>query len=126
MAIAMVSGKLFRMPERKTSQAGKSYVTAKVREGQGDGTAWWSLIAFGDAADDLATLTDGEAVSVSGALKVETYEKGTETRIALSILVDCVLAARRQKRKQTQNSSPTSNAGPGASRVDDPNDDIPF
>jgi hypothetical protein len=43
-ATALISGRLWRRPERKTSKAGKPFVTATIREGNGDGVTWWKVL----------------------------------------------------------------------------------
>lgn len=45
-ATAMVSGKLAKAPERKTSKSGKPYGVASVRVGAGDAVTWWRLMVF--------------------------------------------------------------------------------
>ena len=46
-------------------------------------------------------LGDGDALSVQGALKVETYERDGETKLSLSIVAEHVLALRQPSRKRT-------------------------
>jgi single-stranded DNA-binding protein len=93
-AYALVTGTLFRSPEQRTSKAGKPYVTATIKAKDGDAFQFWRMTAFSDSAQaELMRLTDGDAVSVQGALKAEIYEKaGGETRLSLSVIAEHVLA----------------------------------
>ena len=99
---ALVSGKLFRDPERKVSRGDKLYVLATVRDGQGDDATWWKVLAFGtEACDELLGLKAGDAVAMSGTLKAEVYTpSGGEPRVSLSVLADRVISAHRQKKEK--------------------------
>jgi single-stranded DNA-binding protein len=81
--------------------------------------------AFSETAQaEMMHLTDGDALSVQGALKAEIYEKDGVTKLSLSVVADHVLALRR----------PSKRAGAGkpapvrqAARQDAPFDDaVPF
>ena len=98
-ASALVSGRIFRDPERKLSRAGKPFVVAKLREGAGDAVVWWSVAAFAeDVSEELLRLRDGDAVAVSGPFTVATYEKNGEIRLNHSLIAERLITARRMKR----------------------------
>jgi single-stranded DNA-binding protein len=98
---ALVSGALFREPERRMSKAGKPFMTATIRTKDGESTQWWKLVAFSETVQaELMRLADGDAISVQGAFKVETYEKDGVTKISLSVVADHVLALRQAARKK--------------------------
>ena len=79
-AHVLISGTLFREPEQRTSKAGKPFVTATIRAKDGDSWQWWKVLAFQECAQaELMRLTDGDALSVQGVLKAETYEKYGQT-----------------------------------------------
>lgn len=101
-AHVLVQGNLSRAPERRKSRENKPYVTASLREGQGDDVRWWNIVVFGDAADELASLKAGDSVAIAGSLKVETYERDGETRVNLSVTVGRLISAHRQKRRDGQ------------------------
>jgi hypothetical protein len=125
-ATALISGKLHRTPERKTSSSGKTYVSATLREGSGDGATWWKILCFGESAgDELMRLGDGESVAVSGAFKVELGEWKGEQRLSHTIFADAVISARpRKKEKKTE---PATSAAAAVSRASEgPDDAIPF
>jgi single-stranded DNA-binding protein len=93
---AIVTGTLFRAPEQRTSKSGKPFVTATLKAKDGDALQWWRVTAFSESAQsELMRLTDGDALSVQGALKAETYEKDGATKFSLSIIADHVLALRQ-------------------------------
>jgi single-stranded DNA-binding protein len=103
----LVSGSLFRAPEQRTSKAGKLYVTATIKAKDGDTFQFWRVTAFSESVQaELMRLTDGDAMSVQGALKAETYEKDGATKLSLSVVADHVLAL-RQAPKPREKTSPS-------------------
>jgi single-stranded DNA-binding protein len=94
MIRALVSGILYGDPVVRTSQAGKSYVTAKVKADGKDGVAvWCSVAAFGDQADRLAMLRANAAVSVSGKAELSAWSnKQGEPTAGISVVADEVAA----------------------------------
>jgi single-stranded DNA-binding protein len=105
-ATALISGKLFRTPEHRTSKTGKPFVTATIREGNGDAVTWWKVLCFSESGcEELKRLDDGDSVAVSGDFKVETFDKGGEIRLSHTIFADRVISARKQKREAAENKS---------------------
>lgn len=102
-AIALITGKLFKSPERKTSKAGTAYVTATMKARDGDSQQFWRLTVFSNSAqDELMRLDDGDALSCQGAMRAEVYTpEGGEPRVSLSLVVDNVIGA-KPKPKQRQ------------------------
>lgn len=102
-AHVLVSGTIFRSPEKRVSRNGNHFVAATVKVRDGDGFAFWKVHSFSESiGEELMRLADGDAVSVQGALRAETYAKGGETRIGFSIIAAAVLplrAARKSKPK---------------------------
>lgn len=90
MIRALVIGRLYGSPQSRTSAAGKAYTTAKLRADGKDGIAvWCSLIAFGEQAERLAALKEGEALSVSGRCEVSAWiNRDGEAAGGLSLVVD--------------------------------------
>lgn len=90
MIRALVTGSLYGAPLARTSQAGKRYATAKVRADGKDGSSvWCSIIAFGEQAERLLTLSANAAVSVSGKVEVTGWlDKQGEPKAGLSLVVD--------------------------------------
>lgn len=100
-ATALVSGKLARAPERKTSKSGKPYGVANVRVGSGDAVTWWRLMVFdAEEIERLMELSAGEAVCASGSFNAEVYasKKDGSTKIAFTLIADAVLGPRKRKR----------------------------
>jgi len=84
-APVLIAGTRFRKPEIRTSKAGKPFVTATIKARDGEATQWWKLLAFSESvAAEIGRLDDGDAITAQGALKVETYDKGGETRVSLT------------------------------------------
>ena len=90
MIRALITGTLYGTPQARTSQAGKQYVTAKVRaDGKNGESVWCGIIAFGEIADRLMTLADGAALSISGRAEVNAWlDKAGEPRAGLSLVAD--------------------------------------
>ncbi|RTL84723.1 MAG: single-stranded DNA-binding protein [Hyphomicrobiales bacterium] len=101
-AYALISGTLHRAPERRTSKAGKSFVTATVKTREADASTFWRIVTFSESAgEELMALTEGDAVACQGSMKAELYRpEGGEARVSLSMVVDAILPAKgRPKRK---------------------------
>lgn len=96
MIRALVSGVLYGPPQARTSQSGKSFVTAKLKADSKDGAVvWCSLIAFGETADRLATMRDGAAIAVSGRCELSAYlDKTGNPAAGLSLVADEIAALR--------------------------------
>jgi hypothetical protein len=47
---ALVTGALFREPERRMSKAGKPFVTATIKAMDGEAIQWWNVVAFSESA----------------------------------------------------------------------------
>jgi single-stranded DNA-binding protein len=89
----LISGTLFREPKHRTSRSGKPFVTTTIRAKDCDASQWWKVLAFSETAQaELMCLTDGDALSVQGTLKAETYEKDGVTKFSMSVIADHVLA----------------------------------
>ena len=68
---------------------------------------WWKVLVFSESAGaELLRLSDGDAVSVQGALRVETYDKDGETKISLTCIADAILplrAAPKERKAEVTN-----------------------
>lgn len=130
-ACCLISGVLFRAPEQRLSKACKPFVVATIRAKDGDATQWWKVIAFSESVGaELLRLNDGDALSVQGALRVETYDRDGTTKVSLTCIADAVLTL-RQPPRQRDKKAPTQDARSRRERcagVGDPqlDDAIPF
>ena len=89
----------------------KPFVTATIRVKDGEEAQWWKVLAFSETVQsELMRLTDGDALSVQGALKAETYEKDGASRLSLSVVADQVLALRQPRRAKKANPRRTPGA----------------
>ena len=119
MIRALVTGSLYGDPQTRTSQAGKSYVTAKVRADGKDGSSvWCSIIAFGELADRLMTLGNGAALAVSGKAEVSGWiDKQGEPRAGLSLVADEIATLKGKPRPpQGTGDAPNVRQGQGSHR----------
>jgi single-stranded DNA-binding protein len=126
---ALISGSLFRNPERKTSKAGKAYATATVKAVAGNESEFWRLIVFSESAQaELMRLADGDKLSAQGSMKIELYRAndGSE-KISRTLMADGVLALkpapREKKPKPEPAAAKTENGTQNGRDFDDP---VPF
>ncbi len=104
---ALISGKLHGEPITRPTRTGGQFTSFKLCVVNGAAVEWWNVLAFADAArDELAGLGDGDAVSAVGALEIETYEKGAETRIARRLIADRVIALKPRRKAKAQRREP--------------------
>jgi hypothetical protein len=112
-ARALISGRLWREPERKVSSAGRTYATATIRVGNGDDAQWWKVLTFSEmAAEELLALHGGDAVSASGEFKVEIYDKGSGPRPGFTLFADRVLSAKRAKNEREKERRSSTRGAP--------------
>lgn len=105
-AAALISGRLSGEPTTRPTRTGGEVTFCKVKVASGNRIEFWSVASFSEAArEELAGLNDGDALSAVGELRVEMYEWKGETRIAVKLTADRVLALNRK---------PVKSKGPGA------------
>lgn len=130
MIQALASGTLVRAPKSGTSAIGTRWANATLRCSTGtdrEGAAlssFVSVIAFGDTADKLAKLAQGDAISVQGPMKQTEYTKDGETRHGLEILANALLSPYMVKQKRgdsegKEKRATSHNSGREASRAYD-------
>lgn len=137
-ASILLSGKLEREPESRTSRNGSTFVMATMRATTGNETQFWRLFCFSESASsELMRLSAGDALAVQGTPKIELFRpEGGEPRLSFSATVDSVLALRQppKERKATPKEPPPPPPPPDRSRldrhagdgVDHFNDGVPF
>jgi single-stranded DNA-binding protein len=101
-AYVLVTGDIFRAAELKTGKSGWDFCTATIRSTTGTETEYWRIVAFGDAAIELARLYIGDSLSAQGRLKIENYEKNGERRVSLSVMANAVSALRAAPKAKAQ------------------------
>ena len=106
MLSTLASGMLVRDPKSGTSASGTRWANStlrvpcgKSREGDSE-TAFITVCAFGDQADQLARLAKGDSISVQGTLKSTEYVKDGETRHGLEIMANALLSPYQLKQKR--------------------------
>jgi hypothetical protein len=132
MSVAiLISGSIFREPQQRVSQSGKSYVTTTIKATTSDNSSdFWSVLCFSASAGaELMCLGLNEKLAVQGTPKLEIFEKDGQARISRTVFVDHVLAVRQPPKEKkpkpakapTQEQPTTAAGGPAFF-----NDDIPF
>lgn len=123
MLDALITGKLIKDCQLKTSQNNKHYCQFLLSVGIGEPeNIVVSAIAFGGHAERIAQLQKGDAVSVIGALKPTEWQDRTthETRHGLSITVNNVLSVYDIKKRRPKPAESTEQAHSNAPFYDDP------
>jgi single-stranded DNA-binding protein len=133
MMDCLLTGRLIKKPELKTSGKGTPYcnLLVSVSTGESESTVITG-VCFNDIAERLSKLDKGDAVSLAGSLKpTEWTDKASgETRHGLSITVNQSLSVYdiSKRRTKSDHSKQDEQAGQKAGRSDEPfyNDDIPW
>jgi single-stranded DNA-binding protein len=136
MIDALIAGKLFGAPQRRTSKNGNDFVTGKMRAPGSDGQPLFiTFIAFRDhVCATLLALADGSSIAIAGEMKLSTYEaKDKSHRVSIDVTVHEILTTahisrRRQAIKDEAPSRPQSSPATSNSTAvqEDFNDEIPF
>jgi single-stranded DNA-binding protein len=138
MIDALISGKLFGAPQKRTSKNGNDFVTGKMRTPGPDGVpAFVTFIAFRDhVCAALLELGDGASIAIAGELKVSTYQaKDGSTKPSLDltaheILTQFHITRRRRAMAREEGESAHAQQPPAkttaAAGQEDFNDSIPF
>lgn len=101
---ALVAGTLFKTPEERPGQGGKTFVTATVRAADGGGESLFvSVVAFSSTAKAaLLALEDGDSVALTGPLKIGTYEaRDGAVKPKVSMAAQRITTAYHVARKRT-------------------------
>jgi single-stranded DNA-binding protein len=108
-AHVLISGTLFRQPERKVSRGGKPYVSAAIRVRDGDASQFWRVMVFSESAgDEIMRLCDGDALSVSGSMRAEIWApEGKDPRVSLTLTADAILPLRRERQPREKPAADT-------------------
>ncbi len=99
---ALISGSVFRKPEKKISKNGKEFTAGTLRCQDGESFQFVRFVAFSESAQaELMRLDDGDSVSVQGPLKAELFTpEGGEARVSLSIVAAQALPLRAPPRER--------------------------
>jgi len=140
--IASINGRVARDGELRQSKAGKPWCRVSVacyagkdREKDEELTQWFTLIAFGRVAEDLAGVEKGQTVSAIGRVELNrwTTQEG-ETREDMRLICDAIVTARSAGsggRKSNDNGDrgghQATHRAQAPAQADAPfDDDIPF
>jgi hypothetical protein len=90
----LIGETIFRDVEVKESKAGKPYVLATVKDGFAEDATFVTVYAF-DGSDAFEVLRK----AAQGRLKIRTYEKNCETKIAIDLMADNILPVKAAKKQ---------------------------
>lgn len=103
MIDALISGKLYGTPEKRTSKAGKLFVVAKVRAAAGNGDVLFvNVVAFDPSpCTTLLSLSNGDSVALSGSLTPRVWiDKAGEARPVVDLVAHQALTAYSVSKKR--------------------------
>lgn len=126
MLDTLISGKLIKQPELKTSKNGSQYTPFMLSVSTGDTeNILVSGVAFGSVAERITQLTKGDALAVTGALKPTEWQDKTtgETRHGLSVTVSGVLSVYDISKKRKTETNTTQQDNPSYGNNPMPYDD---
>jgi hypothetical protein len=105
---AVVSGVLFKAPVEKTSRAGKRYVFATVREGNGGVVRGWRVFLFHESAiEEIMRLGDGEPIAIAGEFNCGLYTPdGGQPRLRWKMTADAILSAKVRREELDESGHP--------------------
>ena len=133
-ALALIAGRLHGDVVTKPTRNGGAVAFFKLKVINGSALEWWSCATFAESArEELDGLSEGAVVSAVGLLRVETFEHRGETRIALKLTADRVMAlkptpkeAKPKTDKPPRRTSPEKAAADAIPMKEALDDDIPF
>jgi single-stranded DNA-binding protein len=99
----LIAGTVYGKPTERVGASGKAFVAAKVRAADSDGEGQFvNVVAFdGSVKTALLALSDGDSVSLAGAMKIGTFEARDGTiRVSISMVAHAVLTAYHVRRKR--------------------------
>lgn len=100
MILALISGTLYRDPEQRTGK-NAPFAVATVKWVEDGRPQYAKALAFDDEArSTLMDLAKGDALSITGRLEVELFEKeGQLPRVTLKIVADKILPLKPRSRR---------------------------
>jgi single-strand DNA-binding protein len=102
----LISGKLSKPPKSGMGKNGQRYCTASIRvpvQGQREeepDAVFASVIAFGEDAEKLGRLLQGDAVSVSGSARLSHWEKDGRAMTGLNVTASAILSAYELRKRR--------------------------
>ena len=103
MIDVLLAGTLHAAPERKTSQSGREFVTAKLRAAAHNGeTVFVSVVAFDAAVGEaLLSMGAGESVAIVGSVTPKAWltQQG-EPRCGLDMVAHALLTVHHVQRRR--------------------------
>jgi single-stranded DNA-binding protein len=136
MIDALIAGKLYGAPQKRTSKNGNDFVTGKMRAPGADGApAFITFIAFRDhVCAALLALADGSSIAIAGEMKLGTYEAKDKThRVSIDVTVHELLTpthVNRRRQAVKDDATPRAESAPAKSTntaaQEDFNDGVPF
>jgi hypothetical protein len=108
----LAQGRIFGEIQTRPTKNGGQVTYFKMKVTNGTKIEFWSISTFSDAVrEELLGLSDGDAVSVVGALGVELFDWRGEKRIGLNLLADRALGLKPKPAKPKTMRAPRAEKG---------------
>lgn len=109
MIRCLVTGRLHDTPQARTSANGNTFAIAKVKADDKNGAwVWVSVIAFGQEAERLLPLKQGDTVAIGGRAEIGAWlDKDGNPHGSLSIVVDEIATLRGKPRPPSEARQPS-------------------
>jgi single-stranded DNA-binding protein len=97
---ALPTGRIFGEILTKPTKNGGQVTFFKMKVTNGNATEFWSISTFSDTVrEELSGLSDGDAISVVGALTTELFDWRGEKRVSHKLTADRALALKPKPAK---------------------------
>jgi len=99
-ALALISGTIFRGPERRSTKTWAPFFTLTLKVANGAAFDFWRVAVFDEEIQgEVGELTKGDSISFVGRLSAEVYRKdGGEPRVSLGLTADKALSLKKRPR----------------------------
>jgi single-stranded DNA-binding protein len=114
---ALAQGRIFGEIQTRPTKNGGQVTFFKIKVTNGNATELWSISTFSDTVrEELSGLSDGDSVSVVGALTTEIFEWKGEKRVSHKLLADRALALKPKPAKPRAQRAAASTPEAGSGR----------
>ncbi len=94
----LASGVIHKAPTTRTTKNGDPMTYATIRVDGPQATAWVNVTAFGQQAEALAKLKEGDSLSLSGRAEITIYQaEGKPPRPNIGVTADQITTLKQQR-----------------------------
>lgn len=116
----IITGKLTRNPQFKTSKQGNPYVWMLLSVPTEQERLSASVLGFEQVAETMGKLNEGDEVAVTGTASINEWDKGDgTTRISLNVMASQVMTLYQHRKKKKRFEAKGQAAGQASGDFDD-------